>query len=220
MGTASSIPAVPAFPTWRTITLGTFKSVEDLSAAFRSHDFKIGLEAAKVLKNTPLAETETKIELVLVSVADLGFTKGALQGAIYKRAKKLGLDLVPAEVGPQPRLAYRDQSEDDDWWPLIGMKPIVASPGELSMFYMGYGQDGGPDGYWRIFPVRFLGALHCSFTGKRGYAPKVRWVFTRPKHGSHGLSRFFRRVLWIGADHRGQRWLPRARWAFARRRHG
>ena len=82
------------FPTWKTIKLGTYKFADDLSEVLMSRGFRIGDRAMQVLKKIPLADVETKVELVLMTVAELGFTSCTRCDAIYDRAKQLGLDLV------------------------------------------------------------------------------------------------------------------------------
>lgn len=116
------------FATWKTITIGAQKSVKDLTDG----GFRISEWAGDILKKITLADAETEIELVLVSVADLGFTKATRRDAIYDRAKELGLDLVPAEAGPQLGLAYSDQPMGE--WMLMAMEPIADSVGGLLVF--------------------------------------------------------------------------------------
>jgi len=48
----------------------------------------------------PLAHAPRKIDLVVVSVAELGFPREASRAAIFARAEELGLQLCPPEVGP------------------------------------------------------------------------------------------------------------------------
>lgn len=72
------------------------------------------------------------MDLVMVTVAELGFKKGARRDQIYERAKELELELCPPEVGPQLRLQYRDQPNGE--WVLIGMEPIADSGGDLDVF--------------------------------------------------------------------------------------
>lgn len=73
---------------------------------------------------------------------------------IYQKAKKQGLQLCPAEVGPQLRLQYADQPAGE--WLVIAMEPIKDSVGGLSVFFVGHGgvdrwldaYDGEPDYVW------------------------------------------------------------------------
>jgi len=52
---------------------------------------------------------KTDVELVLLSAADLGVESESSLADVYKRARQVGLELCPAEVGPQLRLDYRNQ---------------------------------------------------------------------------------------------------------------
>ena len=92
--------------------------------------------------------------MVRLTVRDLGFERGATTEEIYKRAKELGLELCPAEVGPNYRLKYQDQPLNE--WIYIGMKQIAGRVGGPDVFRLGRGEDGlwlsvgwaGPDGGW------------------------------------------------------------------------
>jgi len=142
------------------------KSCEDLSKVLISNGFRISGWAVDVLKKVPLADTEAEIELVLATVAKLGFQKATRRGTIYSRARQLGLDLVPAEVGPQLRLAYTDQPMDE--WILMAMEPVADSEGSLVVFSV----DRGEDGQW----------LEINYGGiDEMWDPDVRWVFARRK---------------------------------------
>ncbi len=65
-------------------------------------------------------ENEEECELIKLTVKDLGFPGGATTEQIFEKAIELGLELCPAEVGPQLRL----QSKIKDWT-LIAMKQIT-----------------------------------------------------------------------------------------------
>ncbi len=163
----TELPTTPKdFPTWKTVKLGTHQNVKELSQALTSRGFRIGDYAADILKRTPLAQTETEIELVQVTGRDLGFRKATRRDKIYARAQELGLDLVPAEVGPELRLVYSDQPMNE--WVLMGMEPIAVSGGNPRVFRVGRYEDG----IW----------LYTNY-GRPGFEwdPDNRWVFARRK---------------------------------------
>lgn len=144
----------PAFPTWRTITIGDQTSVKALVKAIEAKGLKIGDWARDILNKVMLAKKPEELELVVVSVADLGFKNGASRKDIYDRAISLGLSLCPAEVGPQLRLQYADQPNGE--WLRIAMEPIAHSDGDISVFGVDRRDDdrwlrtsiGHPDDVW------------------------------------------------------------------------
>jgi hypothetical protein len=71
---------------------------------------------------------KTDVGLVLLSAAALGLKSESTLPDAYKRARQVGLELCPAEVGPQLRLDYRNQ-------PLgevlnIAMAPVATYSGD------------------------------------------------------------------------------------------
>ena len=123
------------FNVWKTINLGTgLKTADDFRKALKDRGFNIGNWADDILGKpafTAAAEA-TEVDLVKVTVAELGFKKGARRDQIYERAKELGLELCAPEVGPQLRLQYQDQPNGE--WLLIGMELITDSDGNLYVF--------------------------------------------------------------------------------------
>jgi hypothetical protein len=107
----------------------------DLLSALRAHD--VGLnQAAEVLfqdsRFTTLPDGHV-IEIVCLSVAELGFPDGATYGQLTARALESGLVECPLEVGPHLRLQFLEQPESGDGSPLKhGRAPAgsitVASP--------------------------------------------------------------------------------------------
>jgi hypothetical protein len=129
------------FPLWKTIKVGTHESVEDLLIALARNNFRIRDWAVDVCRKITLAKAETKIELVQVSVRDLGFEQAATRKEIFDRATKAyGLDLVPEEVGPQLRLQYQNQPMNE-WLPLA-MQPIADSNDRFLAFALVRYEDG------------------------------------------------------------------------------
>lgn len=145
------------FPTWKTIKLGTgLQSADEFREALKNGGFCIGSWGDNILGKPAFkaATKETEIELINVSVAELGFKNCATRADIYKKALELGLELCPNEVGPQLRLQYRDQPKGELL--LIAMEPITDSSGDLGVFYVEhysrglwlYCSDGRPDFFW------------------------------------------------------------------------
>ena len=151
------------FPTWKGIKLGTL-SVRDLKNAIREREFATSSIVDDIINRVPVAGTGTRIELVKVSANHLGILEDdPTRDQIYDRAKQWGLNLVPAEVGPQLRLQYPDQPDGEELY--IGMVPMCARDGNDYIFLVD--RDGNGPG------SRFL----RGYRGDPG-GPSVRWVFT------------------------------------------
>jgi hypothetical protein len=141
-------------PPWKTVMLGTHESANQLRAAFTLGKFRISEYASRVLKSTPITDVPIELELLRVSVRDLGFFHGATSEEIYHRATELGLSLCPAEVGPQLRLHYANQQMKE--YLLVGMDPMPDPEGELTIFVVNCdaggswlnATDGRPERMW------------------------------------------------------------------------
>lgn len=122
------------FPIWKTIQLGTFENVDELCGAIEGVGGKLSKWARDIIGKLAFTISPEKImlNLVKISVADLGFEDGATLKEIYERAISLGLELVPAEAGPQLRLQYRDQPAGE--WLRMAMEPIEDSGGDPCVF--------------------------------------------------------------------------------------
>lgn len=89
-----------------------------------------------ILQKTEFSHEGKIYNLVQFTVAQLGFPQGATTSEIYAKAKELGLDLCPAEVGPHLRLSY----EGSDW-KMIAMEKITDRRDSPGVFYLR--RDGG-----------------------------------------------------------------------------
>lgn len=131
----------PWSPKW--IALGTYQDIDDIRDALDRALMKIGLSANAILSSPQFtfSAAQTEVTLVIASVADLGFgDEGASLAAIYARARALGLELCPAEAGPQLRLRYRNQPVGE--WLHIAMIPIVTDEGTAADFTVANGGAG------------------------------------------------------------------------------
>jgi hypothetical protein len=149
-------PGQTDFAVWKTIKLGTHKTVADLKTAITSSGCRIADWADDLMKQAAftLAAEETEVDLVVKSVADLGFVRATPYRTICVKAQELGLALCPSEVGPQLRLQYLDQPKGE--WLRVAMDPITGSGGDRGVFSVGRGGNGrwlvwhygDPDGTW------------------------------------------------------------------------
>jgi hypothetical protein len=117
--------------TWKTVKLGLYKSADEYRAVIKSKNWHIGPLAETMLDEIDfeVAAESREVELVALTIADLGFTFNlqyedcydARYTKIFDRAMKLGLQPCPAEVGPNLRVAYIDQPYGE--WIIVATKP-------------------------------------------------------------------------------------------------
>jgi hypothetical protein len=127
-------------PIWKTITLGTHRSVEGLRDALKRANCKIGDLADEVLDRPSftMSTTTTDVDLAVLSVAEMGFAAdGVPLAEIYGRAVQIGLELSPPEVAPQLRLQYLRQPRGE--FLHIAMEPVTTDRGEVVAFIVGNG---------------------------------------------------------------------------------
>lgn len=159
-----SLPKVSDLPIWKTVKLGTgLKTADDFRKALKKASMKIGDWGNDILGKPAftVSDREMELDLVNLSVADLGFKDGATRKDIIAKAIEQGMELCPAEVGPQIRLQYPDQPKGE--WFVIAMEPITDSNGSLSVFDVAHDKggrwlsagDGDPANFW-IAGSRFV----------------------------------------------------------------
>lgn len=136
-----------AFPEKRivrdAVTIGV-TSTKALQEKIRVANMQVSGWAQELLdsKQFITAKYAEEINLVKLQVSDLGFTDYPTTTEVYQKAHELGLELCPAEVGPQYRLKYADQPLNE--WAYVGMEQITDSGAYPSVF----GLDHGDDGLW------------------------------------------------------------------------
>ena len=98
-----------------TITLGTHKSGADLLEALLKEKCLISRWSRQALENPnfPVATEKITVDIVVVSLLEMGFAEGELAtfDTIYDRAKQMGLEACPIETAPQLRLQFLDQPD-------------------------------------------------------------------------------------------------------------
>jgi hypothetical protein len=148
---------------WKTINIGTYRSVIDLREAleaaqcapaqpttYAGHSIprpipcKLGDSANEIIGRPQfeLSKAPEQIELVRVSGKDLGYPPESQPslGEIYERAASLGYALCPPEAGAQLRLQYTNQKVGE--FLVVAMRPIRDYEGDLTIFSVGNGGAG------------------------------------------------------------------------------
>lgn len=113
------------FEIWKTVGLGGIASEICRILKTRSYDMESDTERFLCSPAFSVSSEKTRVKLVLVSLAELGFKKVPVE---YKdlcmHAKKLGLEPCPIEVGPQLRLQYHDQPKGEKI--IVITQPVTA----------------------------------------------------------------------------------------------
>lgn len=119
---------------WKTLKINKKITKQDLEKA----GINVSSYAADILEKVEFKK-ET-VDLVKITVNELGFKNYATTEQIYAKAKELGLELCPAAVGPALRLEYKDQPKGE--WLFIGMETIADRSGDPRVFRLGRHVDG------------------------------------------------------------------------------
>jgi hypothetical protein len=152
------------------VTLGTHKTIDKLRKAIQSAGIRIfGDDTNNILTQVSISPTKVQLDVVIVTGADLGFVYPVSRVSLYARALEMGLQLCPAEVGPQLRLQYPTSIQGNL---CIAMEPITSRHPH----------------YWMelVFDVGDVGRSERALgTGEgrpdMGFcAPNERWVFVQP----------------------------------------
>lgn len=112
------------------------KSAPQLISEMERVGINISDYAKSILKNREFVpgKNQEDVTLIRLTVAELGFKTGATTEQIFARAQELGLELCPADTGPNYRLKYRSQPLNE--WIYMGMKQISDSDGDPDIFRM------------------------------------------------------------------------------------
>ena len=130
-------------PIWRTVTLGTYETIDALRGALHAERIHVGDTVGEILGRPTfnLSKMRRDARLVVLAVSELGFDEeGASLADIYARGRQLGFELCPAEIGPQLRLQYLNQPLGE--FLHIAMAPIAGYGGEPIDFTVANGGAG------------------------------------------------------------------------------
>ena len=128
------------FPVWKTVKLGTCKTPGAYYMALKEAGVNISPLCSGTLDRITCSKGEIDLDLVALSVADLGLKEDARYTNICAKAQEFGLELCPAEVGPALRLQYGDQPEGEEL--RIAMKDLIDCSGDLDIFVVEHDGNG------------------------------------------------------------------------------
>jgi hypothetical protein len=154
------------FEIWKTIKMGGLQDKDNICKKIKNETRQITCFASELLDEVPLMAGESRISLLIFSVAELGFKERANYREICDRAKSLGLKLCPAEVGPQ---LWRQHEEHLGGRIYIGMCPLEDTYNSYSPVI--FEVERRIDGWW-------LYTVHASFNNY--FSEDCRFVFTTP----------------------------------------
>ncbi|NJM91446.1 MAG: hypothetical protein HC861_01120 [Rhodospirillaceae bacterium] len=154
---------------WKTITVGSYHSPIALHDALVAGGIHIGDLAGQMLRLPAfkLTAAPAHIELSLIAVRELvpGSDRASF-AQIHAHAIEAGLDLCPAEAGPQLRLQYPEQRLGE--YLVIGMEALPTADGSDACFVVGNGGAG-------------LIIVGRSASPDAMVASRSRFVFARPR---------------------------------------
>ena len=103
-----------------TLTFGTHRSGADLLDTLIEEKCVVSVWSRQALENPdfPVAAEEIMVDIVVVSMLEMGFAEGELAtlDSIYDRAKQMGLETCPVETAVQLRLQFLDQPHYIPHW--------------------------------------------------------------------------------------------------------
>ncbi len=166
-----------AFRTWKRIQLGTFKTTEALERALekagidKKHEF-----VQQMLKRTHIIPLKRTVELVCVTPRELGMEllpnpklrgdrskndPGICYADICARAYEKGLELCPAETGPQLRLQFLDQPLQETL--RVASEPVCDATSRRNIYEVGNWEsiklgfaNGNNNAYYRTLDTKFV----------------------------------------------------------------
>lgn len=110
-----SLKTVQAWKTWKTIVVTDNFAPERLLDSLVLNQINLGFEVLQFLEVCDFAapQKNQSVDLVKLSVSDLGYQSGATRKTVFSCAEKEGLKLCPNFMGPLLCLQYLEQPKGD-----------------------------------------------------------------------------------------------------------
>lgn len=161
---------------WKTIEIGTGPQTGvGLLSRLARGEYQLAPGVCHILKSPDFAVSAIaqKIDLVRLTVEQLGFTKRTAYAAICKRAQEYALGLCPSDVAPQLLFQYETQPNNDYFF--VASKPIACADGCSRIL-----------GIYREKDTRILEGFRSNVSPRDGggFDPNHEFVFVLPKQGS------------------------------------
>jgi len=121
-----------AFPTWRTVRRGVYKTLSAYLAAMDAKGFRFSAYAGQILRKVVWSQEVGEEELVMVLDMDLGLTGPYTLYELAAAAARLGFYRLDADVAAGLREQYGDQPLGE--FCLVAMDPIAVSDRDLRVF--------------------------------------------------------------------------------------
>ena len=154
-----AVTAQTAQTVFRTITIGSYPSVAELVQAMAAQRMAASNRAVEILRTLPVSPAKAPLDLVVVSVGELGLKDHSKYADIAARARMRGLELCPAEAGPLLRMAYANQAEDDTL--RVAMEPVLTGANRAPTVFM------------------LSGKSLLAGDSDNPFDKNIRWVFVR-----------------------------------------
>lgn len=145
----------PRLKIWRRIEIGGMKDKEYYLALLKENNIRISEGAKQMIKRMDFEkEKEREVDLVKISVGQLGCRESGRLEEIYKNASKFGLELCPFQTALE--LCLQENGFNIIY---VGMKPIVVKNNDLLIFSIGHSEPGGAfwlQSSWAVKQSSFL----------------------------------------------------------------
>jgi len=139
---------------WKTIEIGTYKDMESLRKALEEAGAAIRGQASDVLNRVYLSKSKQSLDLVVLSVKELGFSQRAQLESIHKIGDVQGLGKPPAEAAPQYLLEHGNNLKPGEVL-IFAMEPIIDSFCDPRLFFVKRFGDVLSLGAFRVRPDDF-----------------------------------------------------------------
>ncbi len=135
----------PRLKVWQNIEIERWRGKEYYLTALKAGNAQISEGAKQIIEeiNFKRKEEVEEIDLVKMTVGQLGFRESARFKDICQRARKLGLELCPPQVALE--LCLQENGFDTIY---IGMRPIVVKSNDLLIFCISYIESESGQDFW------------------------------------------------------------------------